>query len=76
MATGENIDRDTSVTDWRHDKRHVVVVVVVVLAWVCFAMFRELIQGLVNSPSSHSSYFFIPLYLPCHTRVSTCIHLC
>lgn len=75
VATGESIDRDTSVTDWRHDKRHVVVVVVV-LAWVCFAVFRELIQGLVNSPSSHSSCFFIPLYLSCHTRVSTCIHLC
>lgn len=74
VATGESIDRDTSVTDWRHDKRHVIVVVV--LAWVCFAVFRELIQGLVNSPSSHSSCFFIPLYLSCHTRVSTCIHLC
>ncbi len=52
-------------TDWRHDKRHVVVVVVV-LAWVCFAMFRELIQGLVNSPSSHSSCFYTTLFVLSH----------
>jgi len=26
--------------------------VLVVLAWVCFVVFRELIQGLANNPSS------------------------
>lgn len=64
VATGESIDRDTRVTDRRHDKRHVVVV----LAWVCFVVFRELIQGLVNNPSSQSFCFFMPLYLSCCTR--------